>query len=243
MSGDIAMRAAPRRRGRSAHPYDDIDVIDARAPRFNQATVGVVSALALVSGWWPLFGLLALQLIVGLTFGRRFCLPCVFYFEVLQPRLGEGEIEDSRPPRFANIVGAVFLSAATGAHVVGLSIVGAVLGGIVAVLALLAAITGLCVGCEMYRLIARLRGIGSRGADRFDPADLDVEADGEVVVQFTHPLCTDCHALTRKLSDQGRDLVLIDVSKNPELARKYGVSLVPAAFEVAPDGRVAERLA
>ena len=84
---------------RTAHPYRDLDVIDARAPRFNQATVGVVSLVAVLTGWWPLLALLALQLGIGLRFGRRYCLPCVAYFELVQPRFGEGPIEDSRPPQ------------------------------------------------------------------------------------------------------------------------------------------------
>src|SRR5688500_4106448 len=124
---------------RTAHPYDDTDVIDARAPRFNQVVVGLVSLVAVVTGAWWLLGLLAIQLALGLTFGRRYCLPCVAYFELLQPRFGEGEIEDARPPRFANIVGAVFLTSATVAYAAGLTTVGLVLGGMVAALALLAA--------------------------------------------------------------------------------------------------------
>src|SRR5690606_16956314 len=98
---------------RTAHPYRDLDVIDARAPRFNQATVGVVSLVAVLTGLWPLVGLLAAQLGIGLRFGRRYCLPCVAYFELVQPRIGEGPIEDSRPPKFANQVGFVVLTAAT----------------------------------------------------------------------------------------------------------------------------------
>ena len=102
--------------------------------------------------------MLAAQLAVGLTFGRRFCLPCLAYFELVQPRFGEGPLEDSRPPRFANLVGAVFLAAATGAYVAGLSILGAALGGLVAGLALLAAATGFCTGCEAYKLGRLLLG-------------------------------------------------------------------------------------
>jgi len=101
---------------RTADPWTDTDVIDARAPRTNQAIVGALSLLAFVTGWWPILGLLAAQLAIGLTFGRRWCLPCLLYFEVLQPRLGEGPIEDSRPPRFANVVGVIFLGSATLAH-------------------------------------------------------------------------------------------------------------------------------
>jgi fatty acid desaturase len=143
---------------RLADPYRDLDVIDSRAPRFNQATIGVLSALAVATGWWWLLGVLAAQLAVGLTFGRRFCLPCLAYFELVQPCFGEGPLEDSRPPRFANLVGAVFLAAATGAYAAGHSILGAVLGGLVAALALLAAATGFCTGCEAYKLACRLTG-------------------------------------------------------------------------------------
>ncbi len=230
-------------RARIAHPYEDTDVIDARAPRFNQATVGVVSAVALVTGAWPLLGLLGLQLVLGLTFGRKFCLPCVFYFEVVQPRIGEGEIEDARPPRFANIVGALFLTSATAAHAAGLSTIGWVLGGAVAVLALLAAMTGLCVGCSVYRVFARLRGIGRSSGHQIDLDDLEIPREQEVVVQFTHPLCTDCHTLARKLTEQGREVVLVDVSHRPDIARRNGISVVPTAFEVSPEGRILERLA
>ena len=143
---------------RRADPYRDTDVIDARAPRFNQATVGILALVAVLTGWWFLLALLGAQLIVGLVFGRRYCLPCLAYFELVQPRFGEGPLEDSRPPRFANIVGAVFLTAATLAYAVGLPLAGAVLGSIVAALALLAAVTGFCTGCEAYKLGCWLTG-------------------------------------------------------------------------------------
>ena len=143
---------------RRADPYHDTQVIDARAPRVNQAVVGVVSLVAVLTGWWLLLTLLALQLALGLVLGRRWCLACVFYYEVLQPRLGEGPLEDSRPPRFANVVGFAFLTAASVAYVVGWSTLGAVLGGIVAALALLAAVTGFCTGCEAYKLMYRVTG-------------------------------------------------------------------------------------
>jgi hypothetical protein len=137
---------------RRADPYRDTQVIDARAPRTNQAVVGVVALVAVLSGWWLLLALLALQLALGLTLGRRWCLACVFYYEVLQPRLGEGPLEDSRPPRFANMVGLGFLGASSLAYLAGWTTVGVVLGGIVAALALLAATTGFCAGCTAYRI-------------------------------------------------------------------------------------------
>jgi hypothetical protein len=143
---------------RRADPYRDLDVIDSRAPRTNQAVVGLVSVLALVTGWWWLLTLLALQLLVGLTLGRRFCLPCLLYFEVIQPRFGEGPLEDSRPPRVANLIGLAVLGAASVAYAAGHDTLGFGLGALVAALALLAATTGFCTGCEAYKLSCLLRG-------------------------------------------------------------------------------------
>ena len=228
---------------RTAHPYRDTAVIDARAPRTNQAIVGTLSALAVLTGWWGVLAVVALQLAIGLTFGRRYCLPCLLYFEVIQPRLGEGPIEDSRPPRFANIVGVAFLGSASFAYASGFVIVGQILGGIVMVLAILAATTGLCFGCEMYRLAARLRGVRSRAIDRVDLVELGAIVEGEIVVEFTHPLCTDCRELERSLRQEGRSVLTIDVSTQPHLARKYGVTVVPTAVVVGPDGAVRSRIA
>jgi hypothetical protein len=143
---------------RSADPYRDLHVIDSRAPRTNQAVVGLVSVLAVATGWWWLLALLALQLAVGLSFGRRYCLPCLAYFELIQPRFGEGPLEDSRPPRAANVVGLVVLAAASAAYAGGATGLGVVLGLLVAALALLAAVTGFCTGCEAYKLGCLLRG-------------------------------------------------------------------------------------
>jgi hypothetical protein len=143
---------------RLADPYRDTAVIDSRAPRFNQAIVGLLSLGAILTGWWWLLGLLALQLVVGLAFGRRYCLPCLAYFELVQPRFGEGPLEDARPARFANLVGATFLTAATLSYAAGADSTGSVLAWLVSGLALLASVTGFCAGCEAYKLGHLLTG-------------------------------------------------------------------------------------
>jgi hypothetical protein len=89
---------------RSADPYRDLDVIDSRAPRTNQAVIGVLAVVAVATGWWWLLALLAAQLAIGLTFGRRFCLACFAYFELIQPRFGEGR-EDPRRARRTSSAG------------------------------------------------------------------------------------------------------------------------------------------
>lgn len=232
------------KRARTADPYQDLDVIDARAPRFNQAVIGSLALVAFLTGWWPLLALLALQLAVGLAFGRRYCLPCLAFFELVQPRFGEGPIEDSRPPRFANLVGVAFLGGAVVAHAAGLTALGWTLGLLVAALALLAAATGFCAGCEIYRIGARFRGIRSHALEHVDLAELGAPADrnGGLVVQFTHPLCSACRELEARLRSEGRTVVSVDIAERPELARKYGVAVVPTTVAVDMDGVVIGRV-
>jgi hypothetical protein len=227
---------------RTADPYRDLDVIDARAPRANQTVIGVGALIAVVTGFWPLLALLALQLALGLRFGRRWCLACVAYFELIQPRFGEGPLEDSRPPRAANVIGLVVLTAASMAYLAGFALLGAVLGSLVAALALLAATTGFCTGCEMYRLAARLRGIGHRDLRSIDPGDLSEPLIADAVVEFTHPLCSDCHTLERTFREQGKTVITVDVKARPDLARKYGIGVVPTAVSVDSGGAVLARL-
>jgi tellurite resistance protein len=227
---------------RLADPYRDLDVIDRRAPRANQLVIGALALLAVLTGWWPILGLLALQLVLGITLGRRWCLACLAYFELVQPRIGEGPLEDARSPRFANVMGALVLTAATAAHAAGLHALGSALGLLVAAMALFAAVTGFCTGCEIYRLIARLRGVGHGELRKIDRADLG-DAAGEVVVHFTHPLCSECVDVERRLKTEGRTLVTVDVRTRPDLARKYGIGIVPTAVAVAADGAVTARLA
>lgn len=229
---------------RSADPYRDTDVIDERAPRFNQAVVRIVALLGAIFGWPLAWALMSAQLLIGLTIGRRFCITCLTYFELVQPRIGEGRLEDARPPRLANLMGTVFLGGAAAWWWLGAEALGVVLGAMVAALALVAATTGYCAGCELYRLTARLRGISARHHDRLDPADLG-ELDGHprVHVQFTHPMCADCGDWERRLRAAEEPLITLDVRERPDLARKYGIAIVPTVLTVARDGAVVERLA
>ena len=149
----------PRSMARAADPYRENLLIDSRAPRFNQAVIGSLSLVAVAVRPWWLLALLAIQLLIGLTFGRRWCLPCLAYFELVQPRLGEGPLEDARPPRFANMVGVAVLGRSGPGRLRSVyDAVGAALGLLVAALALLAAVTGFCAGCEAYKLGCRLIG-------------------------------------------------------------------------------------
>lgn len=229
---------------RTADPWRDTDVIDARAPRFNQLVVGIVALLGALFGWPLAWALMGAQLLIGLTLGRRLCLTCVAYFTLIQPRLGEGPLEDSRPPRLANLMGFAFLSAAALAWWLGAPVAGVVLGGIVAALALVAAASGFCTGCELYKVGARLRGISPRHHSHVEPADFGtLDGHPRTIVEFTHPLCSECQEWERRLAAGPDPLITLDVRSRPDLARKYGIAVVPTVLAVAADGTVLERLA
>jgi hypothetical protein len=229
---------------RTADPWRDTDVIDARAPRFNQAVVGIAALLGVVFGWPLAWLIMGIQLGIGLTLGRQFCLPCLAYYRLVQPRFGEGPIEDARPPRLANMIGFALLTSSALLWWVGAPTAARVIGSLVACLALLAASTGLCVGCELYRLTARLRGISPRRNSRIDPADLaGLDGHAESFVAFSHPLCAECHEWEQRLRADGKPLVTVDVKERPDLARKYGIAVVPTVLSIGPDGTVLGRLA
>jgi hypothetical protein len=228
---------------RTADPWRDTDIVDEHAARFAQGTTGIVALLGVVLGWPLAWALMSAQLLIGVTLGRRFCLPCLAYYTLIQPRLGEGPLEDSRPPRLANIIGIVFLGLAAALWWLGAEPAGTALAALVAFLALVSASTGFCVGCEIYRLTARLRGISPRRHDRIDPIDLNGLRGGEAYVEFTHPLCADCREWEQRLAAESEPLLKLDVRERPELARKYGIAVVPTVFRVSSDGAVLKRLA
>ena len=228
---------------RTADPFTDTDVIDKNAARFSQGFTGLIALLGIVFGWPLAWALMAAQLLIGLSFGRQYCLPCLAYYTLIQPRVGEGELEDSRPPRLANMMGCAFMAAAAAAWWLGSPTAGMIIAGMVTVLATLAASTGLCVGCEVYRLVARLRGIKPSHHDHIEPADLPGLPGDGAYLEFTHPLCSECHEWERKLSEDSQPLLTVDVSERGDLAHKYGVTVVPTVFRLAGDGEVLERLA
>ena len=236
--------SAAAARPRSADPWRDTDVIDQHAARFGQATTGVVALAGALLGWPLAWALMSAQLLIGLTLGRRWCIPCVAYFTLVQPRFGEGPVEDSRPPRLANAIGTLCLGSAALLWWSGLPAAGTAIAGVVAFLALLSASTGFCAGCEIYRRTAKLRGISPSHHDRVDPSDLPGLGDAaRTFVEFTHPLCSDCLDWERRLRATDDPLVKVDVRERPELAGKYGIAIVPTVVVVAADGAVLERLA
>ena len=134
--------------------------IDPRGPRFNQAVLAVALLTGFLADWRPVVPLFALVLLAGAAFGPRYGPFLALYAKVIRPRLGPpAELEDPRPPRFASALGVVVLTAGTLAFAAGQPGIGWGLALVVAALAALSATTGICVGCELYLVVARRRNV------------------------------------------------------------------------------------
>jgi hypothetical protein len=127
-------------------------LVDPRGLRFAAALTTLVLVLVLVTGnGW----LLAAQALVfalgafdqppyGLLF-RRF----------VRPRLGPVELEDARPPRFAQGLGLFFALVGVSGFAFGSATVGLIATALALVAAVLNAAFGICLGCELYLLYRR----------------------------------------------------------------------------------------
>ena len=136
--------------------------IDPRGPRVGAAITAVLLAVTLLLGTGgaalALLAVIAALFLVGTVRGAQGSVQGRVFRAVVQPRLAPPpELEDPRPPRFAQGVGLVITGA--GALLGAAGVVAAI--PTAAALALVAAFLnsafGLCLGCEMYLLGLRLR--------------------------------------------------------------------------------------
>jgi hypothetical protein len=134
--------------------------VDPRGLRVAAALTSVVLAVALLSPRPVALVLLAAQAVVfaiGAS-GRLDRSPYAWLFaRLVRPRIGPpAELEDARPPRFAQGVGLGFTLVAVVALAAGLDTLGLVATGFALVAALLNAVVGFCLGCETYLVLRRL---------------------------------------------------------------------------------------
>jgi hypothetical protein len=144
--------------------YDDDGalLIDVRGPRFGAAITTAVLAVALVLQGPIGIGLVAWQVVAfGVsTFAGLAWSPYGALFRVAKRRLDLGPppaVEHEGPPRFAQACGLAVGAAGLAALLAGATTTGWVLVAVVLVLSTLLATTGLCVGCELFLIGARLR--------------------------------------------------------------------------------------
>ncbi|BBY56495.1 DUF4395 domain-containing protein [Mycobacterium koreense] len=138
--------------------------VDVRGPRFSAwVTTVVLAAGLLIAGTDPHLGaaVLAAQAAVfaigALAGPRRHPYGQVFA-RVVAPRLaGPTEREPVAPLRFAQLVGLVFSLIAVAGFLTGAPVVGVVATALALAAAFLNAAFGICLGCQLYPLVARAR--------------------------------------------------------------------------------------
>jgi len=133
--------------------------IDPRGPRFAASLTSVVLAVVLVTPTPVAVTVLALQTVVfaiGALRGIQHTPYAWLFRTVVRPRLGAPhELEDPRPPRFAQAVGLGFAVVGLLGFASGLTAIALVATGLALAAALLNAVFGFCLGCEIYLLIQR----------------------------------------------------------------------------------------
>ena len=129
--------------------------IDPRGPRFGATATTIVLTVTLLTGSGWLLAAQAVLFGIGAVRGVQRTPYAAIFRRLIRPRLAPpAELEDARPPQFAQAVGLGFaligvIASALGATPVFLAATGLALGA-----AFLNAAFGYCLGCEIY-LIAR----------------------------------------------------------------------------------------
>ncbi|WP_029289302.1 DUF4395 domain-containing protein [Cellulomonas sp. HZM] len=136
--------------------------IDPRGPRVGAGITAVLLVVVLLLGSGTtatvLLAFVALSFALGATRGTGGTWQGWLFRTLVRPRLAPpAELEDPRPPRFAQLVGLVITGLGVLLALVGVSWAVPVAAAFALVAAVLNAVFGLCLGCEMYLLGVRLR--------------------------------------------------------------------------------------
>ena len=137
--------------------------VDPRSMRVAAAITTVVLALVLVTPSPVSIALLIAQTAVfaiGAFVSLKASPYSIVYARLVRPRIGPpAELEDARPPRFAQAVGLGFAVLALIGFGLGAPDLGFIAVAFALVAALLNASVGLCLGCELYLALHRLRPV------------------------------------------------------------------------------------
>ena len=140
------------------------DRVDVRGPRFTAwVTTAVLVVTLVVSGISPLaaaviLGLQAVVFAIGALGGPRKHPYGRLFAAAVAPRLGPVTEREPVPPlKFAQLVGLIFAIVGTAGFAVGAPLVGVVATAFALVAAFLNAAFGICLGCQIYPLVVRIR--------------------------------------------------------------------------------------
>ena len=140
------------------------DRVDVRGPRFAAWVTTAVLILTLaLSAASPLaaalvLGAQAVIFAVGAVGGPRRHPYGRVFASVVAPRLGPvKEREPVAPLKFAQLVGLIFAVVGVAGFAAGAFLVGVIATAFALVAAFLNAAFGICLGCQLYPLVARLR--------------------------------------------------------------------------------------
>ena len=138
--------------------------VDVRGPRFTAWVTTAVLVLALIVSTFSAIGaavILAAQAIVfaiGAARGPRQHPYGLVFANLIAPRLSPVTDREPVPPlKFAQLVGFVFAVAAVIGFAAGIPLLGLIATGFALVAAFLNAAFGICLGCQIYPLVARVR--------------------------------------------------------------------------------------
>jgi len=132
--------------------------VDPRGLRFAAGVTTVLLALTLIFGSPWILAVQTLVFAVAVAFGVQASPYGQVFKRLIRPRLGRPkELEDAAPPRFAQLVGLAFAVVGLIGYLTGATVVGVVATGFALVAAFVNAAVGLCLGCEAYLLIHRIR--------------------------------------------------------------------------------------
>jgi hypothetical protein len=135
--------------------------IDPRGPRFGAGVTATLLAITLLLGTSPaataLLSIVALLFVLGVTRGVQGTLQGLAFKTWVRPPLAPPtELEDPRPPRFAQLVGLLVVGAGLLFAALGFTAAVPIAAAVALVAAFLNAAFGLCLGCELYLLGRRL---------------------------------------------------------------------------------------
>jgi len=139
-------------------------MVDRTAIKTNQAAIVALVALAFILDLPWLVAIVAISLAIGLAAPEANPFR-VLYTRALRPAgLLRSDVvrEDPAPHRFAQGMGATFLSIGVVLLVVGLATVGWALAGVVVVLAAVNLFFGFCTGCFLHYQLSRRGLLGAR---------------------------------------------------------------------------------